>query len=221
MQSYTEENYLKAIYKLEEKGSEKIYTNDLASAFAISPASVTDMVRKLSEKKLVHYEPYMGVSLTTVGKKIALNIIRRHRLWELFLVDKLDFKWHQVHDVAEELEHINSDTLIERLDHFLGYPSIDPHGDPIPDSKGNIKKVKSISLSEMTERGKAIVTGVIDHSAKFLMHIEDIGLAIGHEIKLNKKYDYDGSCFIKVKNKSNEIQLSHSVAKNILVKTTL
>src|SRR5262245_133052 len=122
MHSFTEENYLKTIFKLLEKGDKKITTNAIAAMMSTAPASVTDMLKKLSEKHLINYEKYQGVSLTPSGKKIAVNIIRKHRLWELFLVDKLGFKWDEVHEVAEELEHINSDLLITQLDKFLNHP---------------------------------------------------------------------------------------------------
>jgi DtxR family Mn-dependent transcriptional regulator len=217
MNSFTEENYLKAIYKLLEKGNKKVTTNAIAQMVETAPASVTDMLRKLAEKKLIHYEKYQGVSLTAAGKKIAVSIIRKHRLWELFLVDRLEFKWDEVHDIAEQLEHIQSEMLVHKLDQFLGKPRFDPHGDPIPDEHGIFHSRKTFPLTELPVTSTAVMTGVIDHSAKFLQHIEKLGLSIGKEIKLLVHHDYDRSCIITIKNKRSEIHLSNDAAKNILV----
>src|ERR1041385_7989387 len=144
MGSFTAENYLKAIYKLLKTGSGKASTNEIADALKTAPASVTDMLKKLADKNLILYQRYQGVSLTSAGKKVAVDIIRKHRLWEMFLVTKLGFKWDEVHDIAEELEHIESDLLVNRLDEFLGKPRFDPHGDPIPDANGNFHLKKTI-----------------------------------------------------------------------------
>jgi DtxR family Mn-dependent transcriptional regulator len=221
MNSFTEENYLKAIFKLEEKKSyPKITTNAIAEMVETAPASVTDMLKKLAEKKLIRYEKYKGVSLTISGKKIAITIIRKHRLWELFLVEKLNFKWDEVHDIAEQLEHIHSEMLIERLDQFLNYPRFDPHGDPIPDGNGNMHSQKSVPLSDLKEKDKVIVTGVIDHSPIFLQHIEKIGLSLGKEIKVQEKFNYDQSFHILIRPDKSITQISYEVAKNILVSLT-
>jgi len=143
--SFTEENYIKAIFKLEELNQSKaVSTNDIAIKLSMQPASVTDMIKRLAEKKIVSYKKYHGVLLTVKGKKIALTIIRKHRLWEVFLVKKLNFKWDEVHEIAEQLEHINSNELVEKLDDFLGNPKFDPHGDAIPDKEGNMRVVNSI-----------------------------------------------------------------------------
>jgi DtxR family Mn-dependent transcriptional regulator len=218
MNSFTEENYLKAIFKLEEKkGTRKITTNAIAEMVETAPASVTDMLRKLSDKKLIRYEKYKGVSLTGSGRKIAIAIIRKHRLWELFLVEKLNFKWDEVHDIAEQLEHIHSETLIKRMDQFLKYPKFDPHGDPIPDVNGNMHSQKSTPLSDLKQKEKVIVTGVIDHSPVFLQHIEKVGLSLGKEIKIQEKFDYDQSFHILIKPDKSITQISYEVAKNILV----
>ena len=217
MNSFTEENYLKAIYKLLEKGDRKVTTNGISGMVDTAPASVTDMLKKLAVKKLIHYEKYKGVSLTQSGKKTAINIIRKHRLWELFLLEKLHFKWDEVHDLAEQLEHIKSDPLIERLDQFLDYPKFDPHGDPIPDGKGNMHSKKSIPLSDLNPGDKAVVTGVIDHAPLFLQHIDRIGLSLGKELKVQEKFNYDQSFHIIIKPAKSLSHISNDVAKNILV----
>ncbi|MCX6292299.1 MAG: metal-dependent transcriptional regulator [Bacteroidetes bacterium] len=218
MNSFAEENYLKAIFKLLEKGNRKVYTNAIAEKVDTAPASVTDMLKKLSAKKLIHYEKYQGVSLTPNGKKTALQVIRKHRLWEYFLVQKLKFKWDEVHDIAEQLEHIHSDMLIQKLDRFLNYPKADPHGDPIPDENGRIEVQQSVPLSELKSDHKAIITGVIDHSPLFLKHIEKTGLSLGKELHIREKFSYDLSCRVNIKPSKAIIHISHDVAKNILVR---
>ena len=217
MNSFTEENYLKAIYKLLESGEKKVTTNSIAGRVDTAPASVTDMLRKLAEKKLIHYQKYQGVSLTASGKKVALSVIRKHRLWELFLVDRLHFKWDEVHEIAEQLEHIQSETLVSKLDQFLGSPKFDPHGDPIPDENGIFQPRKAIRLTELPVSSTALVTGVIDHTPKFLRHLEKLGLSMGKEIRMIKLFEYDLSCVIAVKNNKQEIHLSRDAAGNILV----
>ena len=218
MNSFTEENYLKAIYKLLEKGAKKVSTSSISEMVDTAPASVTDMLKKLATKKCIHYQKYQGVSLTANGKKVAIEIIRKHRLWELFLVEKLNFKWDEVHDIAEQLEHIQSALLIERLDLFLDYPKFDPHGDPIPDVKGIIHAQKSRPLSELDENNKVIITGVIDHSPLFLQHIEKIGLSLGKEFNVEERFNYDQSFHIVIKPGKSVTHISHDVAKNILVR---
>jgi len=217
MNSFTEENYLKAIYKLLENGDKKVTTNSIAERVDTAPASVTDMLRKLAEKKLIHYRKYQGVSLTAAGKKIALNIIRKHRLWELFLVDRLAFKWDEVHDIAEQLEHIQSEMLVQRLDQFMGNPKFDPHGDPIPDENGVFHPRKTIPLTELAASQTGVITGVLDHSALFLRHLEKLGLELGKEIKLLRQFEYDRSCVVTVAHHRTEILLSSDAAANILV----
>jgi DtxR family transcriptional regulator, Mn-dependent transcriptional regulator len=217
MNSFTEENYLKAIFKLLEKGDKKTTTNAIAEMVNTAPASVTDMLKKLNEKHFINYEKYQGVSLTASGKKVAVNIIRKHRLWELFLVDKLKLGWDEVHPIAEELEHINSDLLIKRLDNFLNHPRFDPHGDPIPDEHGIFHTAKSFPLSELNPKSKAMVSGVIDHSPAFLQYIQRIGLELGKEVMMKEKFDYDKSCNILLKPTKSPIHISYDVAKNILV----
>src|SRR3984885_4621565 len=170
MNTLAEENYLKSIYHL-SASAESVSTNQLAALLNTKASSVTDMLKKLAEKELINYTRYQGVSLTVTGEKIAVNIIRKHRLWEYFLVEKLNFKWDQVHEMAEEMEHISSTELVDRLDKFMGYPKYDPHGDPIPDSNGHFKKheLKPVSAVDMNEGG--IISGVRDHSAEFLQYL--------------------------------------------------
>lgn len=217
MNSFTEENYLKAIYKLLEDGSESVSTNAIAARVSTRAASVTDMLKKLSAKKLINYRKYQGVSLTPAGKKIALSVIRKHRLWEMFLADKLHFGWDEVHEIAEQLEHIRSDELIDRIDKFLGYPPFDPHGDPIPDAKGKIKQSRSLSLSDAALGDILIMTGVVDHSPAFLHYLDSIALRLGDELQVSEMVAYDRSLHLLI-NKKKKIQISHEAARNILVR---
>ena len=216
MTSYTEENYLKAIYKLAEKGEEEISTNAIAESLELKAGSVTDMIKKLSEKGLIQYTKYAGVSLTETGKLTAVKIIRKHRLWEVFLVEKLGFKWDEVHPMAEELEHIKFEELIDRLDSFLGYPKFDPHGDPIPNNKGEFQPFKSIRLSEVATAKPVLMTGIENHTAPFLQHLDKLGLSLGVEILVNEVTDFDQSLQITI-NAGKQVHISHEVAKNILV----
>lgn len=215
MNSFTEENYLKAIYKLIEQEGDVVTTNSIAEKMNTKPASVTDMLKKLSDKKLINYKKYKGVTLSQKGEKVALNIIRKHRLWEMFLVEKLDFKWDEVHDVAEQLEHINSDKLVEQIDKFLNYPKVDPHGDPIPDAKGKLNVSKSKLLSTFSKNDQCVMTGVVDHTTAFLQYLDKSGIALGHEIKIKDIVEFDHSLQIAI-NKSSTIFISNEVAKNIL-----
>lgn len=217
MQSYTEENYLKIIYHLAETAN-PVQTNAIAEKMQTKAASVTDMLRKLAEKELVDYVKYQGVSLTETGKSAAINIIRKHRLWEVFLVDKLNFKWDQVHDVAEELEHIKSNLLIERLDEFLDFPKVDPHGDPIPDKHGNFADLSFIQLSKLKLQENGTVTGVSEHSTPFLKHLEKLGLTLGKKIKLLDLNEFDGS--VELELEGQKMNVSREVAKHILVNRT-
>ncbi|MGQ0827931.1 MAG: metal-dependent transcriptional regulator [Bacteroidota bacterium] len=216
MNSFTEENYLKAIFKLLEKGGKTVSTTAIAERMNTKAATVTDMIQRLAEKKLINYQKYQGVTLTEKGKTIAVSIIRKHRLWEVFLVEKLNFKWDEVHDMAEQLEHINSDELIDRIDKFLNYPKIDPHGDPIPDAKGVFNRKKSLLLAEINPGQSCIMTGVVDHSANFLQYLDRTGLAIGKEIKLIEIVGFDKSIQVQI-NAKEKVFLSHEVAKNLLV----
>ncbi|GAA3980017.1 metal-dependent transcriptional regulator [Pedobacter ginsengiterrae] len=214
MQSFTEENYLKVIYHLAEK-TNNVQTNAIAEQIQTKPASVTDMIKKLADKGFVDYVKYQGVTLTEKGKQAAIDIVRKHRLWEVFLVDKLNFKWDEVHDVAEELEHIKSVDLIERLDEFLGFPKSDPHGDPIPDKNGRFAKTQFIKLIELSINDSGTITGVSQHSSAFLKHLEKLGLTLGKEIQITDVTDFDGSVEIVVDNR--QINISREVAKHILI----
>ena len=215
--SLAEENYLKAIFKLSEKKSDNVFTNDIAILLRTKAASVTDMLQKLSEKKMIRYKKYQGVSLTVAGRKVAVNIIRKHRLWELFLASKLGFKWDEVHDVAEQLEHIQSEKLVKHLDDFLGNPKFDPHGDPIPDEKGNIHNTKAFPLSSASTSQQVTICGVIDHQSAFLQHLDKCGLSLGMKLKIKSTIDYDKSMNIQIMNSKQQLHISHDVAKNILV----
>lgn len=215
--SFTEENYLKAIYKLMESGTSKINTNAISTEVDTAPASVTDMIRKLAEKKLVNYAKYQGVSLTGQGKKSAINVIRKHRLWELFLVSKLGFSWDEVHEIAEQLEHIQSESLVKKLYAFLGKPKWDPHGDPIPDEQGNFFSQKSFPLSTATENEKLVISGVAEHSTDFLQFLDKNGLTRGKKIFIKEITAYDQSMCISVNGTKQVRYISAEVARNILV----
>jgi DtxR family transcriptional regulator, Mn-dependent transcriptional regulator len=216
MLSFTEENYLKAIYHLSDGGSKAVTTNDLAESMSTKAASVTDMVKKLSNKEMILYEPYYGATITKQGKHEALMVIRKHRLWETFLVNKLNFNWDEVHDVAEQLEHIQSHLLIEKLDEFLGYPSADPHGHPIPDRNGKIPTTKQIRLSDALAGKKSIVRSVTDSAPAYLQYLSKIGVYIGATIVILERIDFDGSLEILIDNKK-KIFISRDAAQNLLV----
>lgn len=217
MNSLSEENYLKAVYKLSGDNGNSVYTTDLARKMGTTSASVTDMLQKLSQKKLISYKKYQGVTMTTAGKKAALSVIRKHRLWEMFLVEKLNFGWDEVHAVAEELEHIRSEKLIEQLDRFLGYPQADPHGDLIPDSNGKFPIRKSVPLSSLQKGDSASIAGVIDHNPVFLRHLEKIGFKVGVVLKVEDVTEYDKSVSVAIRGRKNSIHISSEVAKNLLV----
>jgi DtxR family Mn-dependent transcriptional regulator len=216
MSSQTQENYLKCIYKICEKYPEGASTNAIAEKLDTKAATVTDMLKKLSTQKLIHYQKYQGVTLTSKGKKLALNIVRNHRLWEVFLVDKLHFKWNEIHDVAEQLEHIKSEELIKRLDIFLGQPKFDPHGDPIPTKNGKIENSKATPLQEAKIGEKLVIAGVLEHSTDFLAYLNEVNLTLGQKVIIKKIIDFDKSMQLMV-NKKNVLFISHQVAKNILV----
>lgn len=216
MHSFTEENYIKAIYKLSANGTQEVNTNAIADALDTRAASVTDMLRKLSGKGIADYVKYRGVTLTEKGERVALQIIRKHRLWEVFLVEKLKFNWDEVHEVAEELEHINSDLLIKRLDEFLGYPKFDPHGDPIPSEDGEINVKQQKLLAEMEVNESGIVVGVNDSQPLFLQYLDKMGIYLGAKMKVIDKIPYDNSLEINLENKRNLV-VSSEVARNIFI----
>lgn len=215
MLSFTEENYLKTIYHLSDSGVKAVLTNEIAEAIQTKPASVTDMVKKLAIKNLISYEKYYGVKVTRQGKAEALNIIRKHRLWETFLVQKLGFNWGEVHEVAEQLEHIQSPLLIEKLDEFLGFPSADPHGHPIPDKNGKFKIARQIPLAEAIGK-KAVVRAVKNSSPAFLDYLSKIGVYIGASLYVIDKMDFDGSLEIQIDGKK-KVYISKEASENILV----
>lgn len=216
MVSPTEENYLKAIYKICETVQKAASTNAIAKEMQTSAASVTDMLKRLSEKALIHYEKYKGVSLTKEGTKMATTLIRSHRLWEVFLVNKLSFTWDEVHDIAEQLEHIKSNLLIERLDQYLGQPKFDPHGDPIPDANGNFTYRNQIALSELKISTSGVVVGVQEHSKAFLQYLDKMHLGLGARIEILEKFEYDASVKIKIENHET-INITNKVAQNLFV----
>ncbi len=215
--STAEENYLKAIFKIAEKENKAVLTNAIAAAMNTAAASVTDMLKRLAEKRLIEYEKYKGVVLTQEGSRMATLLIRKHRLWEVLLVEKLGFAWDEVHDLAEQLEHVQGDDLVHRLDAFLGYPRFDPHGDPIPDAQGRwtYRKQQRLSLLQPGERG--VVTGVDDHAASFLQYLDQIGLGLGVEMQLAGRTDYDQSVQVRISD-GPEVTLSEKVAQNLFVK---
>ena len=214
--STTEENYIKAIFHLSEDGDENISTNDIARSVNAKAASVTDMMKKLKEKNLISYEKYQGVRLTQEGEKIAKSIIRKHRLWEVFLVEKLGYSWDKIHDIAEQLEHIHSEEMIDKLDKFLGYPKFDPHGDPIPDASLNIKSQKQTLLTEMDKGGQGKVVGVKDSSAKFLQYLDTVNIRLGSAIEVIDIIEFDGSVVIRIDGKQKN-SISKLAAQNIFV----
>jgi len=216
MLSSTEENYLKALLKLTfESETNEAGTNDLASLLALKPATVNDMLKRLKEKQLVTYEKYGKISLTNEGRKNALEILRKHRLWETFLHDKLKFTWDEVHDVAEQLEHIQSIKLIDKLDDFLGYPKFDPHGEPIPDSKGDMKQNSINNLAEVTAGNTCRMVSVKDNSSSFLQYVDKVGLAINSQIRVLSKQEYDALMVIEVNGITSTV--SQKFAENIYV----
>jgi DtxR family transcriptional regulator, Mn-dependent transcriptional regulator len=215
--TYTEENYLKAIFKISEKENKSASTNSLAKHLQTTAASVTDMLKKLAEKELILYEKYKGVSLTSTGKKMATALIRRHRLWEVFLVEKLRFDWDKVHDIAEELEHVYTEELILRLDAFLDYPKFDPHGDPIPTAEGRFTLRSQLPLSDISTGQLAQVVAVKEHSNAFLKYLNKIKVKIGSQIKILERIEFDSSLKILIDNKESSVVSDH-VAQTLLVK---
>ena len=213
--SISEENYIKAIFHLQ--GSvDNVTTNELANELKTKPASVTDMMKKLKAKKLLNYQPYQGFRLNQEGNKVALGIIRRHRLWEYFLAEKLNFTWDEVHEVAEDLEHVTNKKLIDKLDEFLGFPRVDPHGDPIPDANGKVESSKKICLIELSPGITATVSSVSDQSSEILELLEHKKIAIGTKLELKKKFDFDNSMEIKIRQQP-AFTISRQLAENIFV----
>ena len=220
--STSEENYIKAIYHLQKDNT--VTTNELAGELQTRPASVTDMMKKLRTKKLVHYQAYQGFRLTAEGKKLALIIVRRHRLWEFFLAEKLKFSWDEVHAVAEDLEHVSSKKLIDKLDEFLGFPRFDPHGDPIPDANGKIETSKQVCLADLPVNKPAVVCYVSDQSTGMLELLGHKKIGIGTRLEIKKKFNFDQSLEIKIRQSKKTLQeqpattISGELAQNIYVK---
>ncbi len=216
----TEENYLKAIFHLSSANNTAqnnlgTSTNNIATYLNLKPATITNMLQKLTEKKLISYKPYGKVTLTKAGQKVALNIIRKHRLWEVFLVNKLGFTWDNVHDIAEQLEHVNSEDLIDRLEAFLQYPIIDPHGDPIPNKEGTMVEQNYTSIIEAPINKKLKVVAVSDTNNDVLRYLAAIGILLGSEIIITEKIKAADIFIILINNKT--ISISATIAKSILV----
>ncbi|HSU27423.1 MAG TPA: metal-dependent transcriptional regulator [Chitinophagaceae bacterium] len=213
--STSEENYIKAIYHLQ--GTEgTVTTNELANELRARPASITDMMKKLKSKKLLHYQPYRGFHLSPEGKKVALGIIRRHRLWEFFLAEKLKFDWTEVHDVAEQLEHVSSKKLTDKLDEFLGFPRFDPHGDPIPDTSGKIESSRKICLADLPLNKTAVVCQVSDQSSGMLEMLRHKHIGIGTRLEVKKRFAFDHSLELKIRQQPS-FTISQQLARNIFV----
>lgn len=218
MLSDTEENYLKALLRitLEQNNSEGAGTNQLAGKLNVRPATATDMLKKLKEKQLVNYEKYGKISLTAAGRDLAVAIVRKHRLWETFLYEKLGFSWDEVHDIAEQLEHIKSDKLVEQLDKFLGYPQFDPHGDAIPSADGDYVNENRETLAEAEVGKQYTVIAVKDNSPAFLQYVSQMGIGINSVTEVVERYDFDNSLALKVA--GNKINISDKVAQSIYCK---
>ena len=217
--SQAEENYLKAIFKICESEEKPASTNAIAGELDTTAAAVSDMLKRLANNKLVHYKRHYGATLTENGQELATKLIRKHRLWEVFLFEVLKFTWDEVHDIAEQLEHIKSPELVERLDHFLGKPKFDPHGDPIPDAKGNFATRKQVELSSLIENDTGVVVGVQEHSPAFLQYLDKMSLGLGVKIKIAEIFAFDGSLRLELEDGREQI-ISGKVSENILVQKT-
>src|SRR5579859_1890444 len=189
----SEENYLKAIYHIGKRGDDKASATSIAEALKNNPASVIVMIKKLVEKKLIQYDKTKGAKLTEKGLKVAYLIVRRHRLWEVFLHDSLGYQWDEVHEIAEQLEHVHRDDLADRLDKFLGFPEYDPHGDPIPKSDGKMPVMPKRTLAEVEPGKSCKVFGVKDTSIPFLRYLHQLNIGIGTKLKVVENIQFDGS----------------------------
>lgn len=216
MGTLSEENYLKAIYHLSQPGGEKVTPTAIARMLANNPASVIDMLKKLTDKKLISYDKKNGAKLTNKGIKAAMEVVRKHRLWEVFLLEKLGYKWDEVHNLAEQLEHVGNHELADRLEKFLGFPDYDPHGDPIPKANGKIAEVFKTTLVEAKTGEKYKVVAVKDDSAEFLSYLQKLGIGIGTKLKVVEKIPFDGSLVVQIGKHSNTT-ISHKFAENVLV----
>ena len=216
MYSQSEEDYLKALYHL-EMDYDAVSTNSIAGYLEMKPSSVTEMLKKLAEKKFIHYQKYKGTSLTKKGKLIALSIIRKHRLWETFLVEKLGFSWDKVHYIAEQLEHIKSEELIENLDDFLGNPKYDPHGDPIPNKNGAIEKMNQKLLIELKTGQKGIITGVKKGTASLLNYLDKEKIKLGDSVNVIEVLEFDGTFIVEINKR--KLTFSEKICQNLLLET--
>ena len=216
MQSFSEENYLKTIYHLGLKGSDKVSPTAIAEALKNNPASVVDMLKKLSDKKLINYDKKKGARLTEKGIKAAADIVRKHRLWEVFLLQKLDYSWDEIHDIAEQMEHVHHKELADRLDKFLGYPDFDPHGDPIPKANGKMAQTFKTTLFEVEAGKKYRVLAVKDTSPEFLQYLQKLGITIGSKLKVLEKIAFDGSMVIQPA-KGDKVNVSRKFGESVLV----
>lgn len=217
MLTQTEENYLKALFSLTEteEGKTEAGTNELAAVLNVKPATANDMLKKLKEKKLISYEKYGKISLMAAGRKLAVEVVRKHRLWETFLYEKLEFTWDEVHEVAEQLEHIYSPKLIEKLEKFLDYPELDPHGDVIPNAKGEMKMPARKTLSQWPVGKTCKLVAVKDNSASFLQYVVQVGLGLSSKIKVVARQSFDGSLEIEVNGRRSSV--SQKFAENLYV----
>lgn len=215
--TYTEENYLKAIYHIGENDSDDVSTNSLSESMNTKPATVSDMIKRLSKKKVVRYEKYKGVQLTDLGRQLALQIIRKHRLWEVFLVDKLRFNWDEVHDIAEQLEHIKSPLLVRRLDDFLGNPKIDPHGDPIPDEQGQFHIGPTLEMDKLEAGDQCVFVGVSDSDPRLLQYLDKIKIHLGLKFQILEKVEFDNSMEV-CSDQHESIFLSQQVTSQLSVR---
>ncbi|MGB0175840.1 MAG: metal-dependent transcriptional regulator [Owenweeksia sp.] len=211
----TEENYLKAIYFLSQNADKGVSTNSISESLETKPSTVTEMLRKLKEKGVLNYKKYQGAELTEEGEKVAISTVRKHRLWECFLVDKLNFGWEEVHEIAEQLEHIQSRKLTDRLEEFLGFPKYDPHGDPIPDKNGIFPHSSDLTLDNCMPGEMVKVRGVKDTAPEFLKYIAKLGIGLGDQIKVVEIEEFDRSMRLSVH--GQELQLSSLACKNIFV----
>ena len=211
----SEENYIKVIYHLSMVSPSGVNTNAIAGMLETKASSVTDMLKKLSEKEVVSYQKYQGVTLTNKGLSTAKMIVRKHRLWEVFLVEKLNFAWDEVHEIAEELEHIKSELLINKLDEFLNFPYFDPHGDPIPNEKGEILKINKLLLSEAKLDTDYQCVGVKDSSSDFLKYLNKQNIALGTTLKVIDVENFDGTLLVSVNEK--QISISNKIATNLYI----
>ncbi len=217
MYTHTEEDYIKAIFKITERTQGSAHTNAIAGELSTSAASVTDMLKKLAEKTLIHYEKYRGVHLTGQGKLLATKLLRKHRLWEVFLAEKLGFEWHEVHDIAEQLEHIRSDELVKRLDAYLDHPKFDPHGDPIPSSDGKFTLRNQVGLETLSPGESGFVVGLKEHDTPFLEYLNSLNIRLGTKLSVIQWLPYEKSRTMRIDN-ARESVLSFQACKNIYVK---